>query len=75
VKIGGGVMTMKIHVKRIFKMRILFLAATVLLAGFGSGPVSVSADVLSDPRIERILPSRESDLFVVLKNGLTILIR
>lgn len=75
MKIGGGVMTMKIHVKRIFKMRILFLAATVLLAGFGSGPVSVSADVLSDPRIERILPSRESDLFVVLKNGLTILIR
>ncbi|MEE9401700.1 MAG: hypothetical protein V3V47_00735, partial [Desulfobacteria bacterium] len=33
-----------------------------------------SADVLKNPKIDRIIPSKPDDLFVVLKNGLTVLI-
>jgi len=33
------------------------------------------ADVFKSPRIDRIIPSKPYDLFVVLKNGLTVLIR
>lgn len=33
-------------------------------------------DIISEnPQIDRIIPSKENDLFVVLKNGLTVLIR
>jgi zinc protease len=34
-----------------------------------------SADILKNPEIDRIIPSKPDDLFVVLKNGLTVLIR
>ena len=35
----------------------------------------IAPNVIKNPHIERIIPSKESDLFVVLKNGLTVLIR
>lgn len=34
-----------------------------------------SADILKNPKIDRLIPSKPDDLFVVLKNGLTVLIR
>jgi len=33
------------------------------------------ADISQNPQIDRIIPSKENDLFVVLKNGMTVLIR
>ena len=38
-------------------------------------PAQSGADLLASPWIDRIIPSKPNDLFVVLKNGLTILIR
>ncbi len=32
-------------------------------------------DISQNPQIDRIIPSKENDLFVVLKNGMTVLIR
>ncbi|MCK4728238.1 MAG: insulinase family protein, partial [Desulfobacterales bacterium] len=40
-----------------------------------SSPAQSSTDVLDSPRIDRVIPSKPDDLFVVLKNGLTVLIR
>ena len=45
-------------------------AATDLGASAQSG-----TDVIKNPLIDRIIPSKPYDLFVVLKNGLTVLIR
>jgi len=38
-------------------------------------PAQSRANVLDSPRIDRIIPSKPNDLLVVLKNGLTVLIR
>ena len=38
-------------------------------------PAQGRADVIKNPRIDRIIPSKPDDLFMVLKNGLTLLIR
>jgi zinc protease len=62
----------------------LFTAALLLVSRFHGHAYSEtesvpapqrSADVLNSPQIDRIIPSKPDDLIVVLRNGLTILIR
>jgi zinc protease len=40
-----------------------------------NSPLQSGTDVLDSPEIDRVIPSKPYDLFVVLKNGLTVLIR
>ena len=70
--------------KRTFQKSILALLAVVgcLLPfqamGYGATeelPAHRDAPVLSNPLIDRVIPSKPADLFVVLKNGLTVLVR
>jgi zinc protease len=49
---------------------------TLALAETNLGPqVEKDVNVLDSPQVDRIIPSKSDDLFVVLKNGLTVLIR
>ena len=60
-----------------------FFLLTILVCLFYYFPASLHAEILSQTGakalegqwIDRIIPSKENDLFVVLKNGMTILIR
>lgn len=65
--------------KQISKIYLFFLFGLIGLCSFVFGVSPTFADsaakVMEDPSIERVLPSKESDIFVVLKNGLTALVR
>jgi len=41
----------------------------------GAAPANSATNVLESPQIDRIIPSKPEDLFVVLQNGLIVLIR
>jgi zinc protease len=43
--------------------------------GTSTAFADVLPNVIENPHVERVIPSKGSDLFVVLKNGLTVLIR
>ncbi|MBW1896845.1 MAG: insulinase family protein, partial [Deltaproteobacteria bacterium] len=69
---------------RTFQQGILALSAVVgcLLTFLGTGYGATEqasafrgGDILSNPLVDRVIPSKPDDLFVVLKNGLTVLIR
>ncbi|MCK4390313.1 MAG: insulinase family protein [Desulfobacterales bacterium] len=67
------------------KLTVVFLvSALCLVYGFQRyvhgetdpcAPAQSRTDVFNSPEIDRIIPSKPDDLFVVLKNGLSILIR
>ncbi len=67
------------------KPRRVFLLTVLCIVSLSHGyvcsetdpdsPVPNAPDVLNSPEIDRIIPSKPYDLFVVLKNGLTVLIR
>ncbi len=72
--------------KRIWKIHLFLLFGIIGLCGLALGVsttfagvsttfAGVSPKVIEDPHIERVLPSKETDLCVALKNGLTVLIR
>lgn len=67
------------------RFRLVFLLTGLCLFSLFNGylyaatelgaPAQSRTDVIKSPLIDRIIPSKPYDLFVVLKNGLTILIR
>ena len=83
----GGLMIdyrpwLKPHIEKVgavFLLTVLclvFPSLSYVYAETGSGaPTQCKTDVLDSPWINRVIPSKPDDLFVVLKNGLSVLIR
>jgi zinc protease len=68
----------KVIQKKILQIHSLFLVGIIGLCSFVfsvSSFADVAPKVIEAPQIERVIPSKATDLFVVLKNGLTALIR
>ncbi len=63
---------------------VLFIAILIIVSPFNRHAYSKTdpgperqntADILNSPQIDRLIPSKPDDLIVVLRNGLTIMIR
>jgi zinc protease len=65
--------------KHLITKKLCFLLLTILVWPLhcfpASSPTETAKNLLESRWIDRVIPSRASDLFVVLKNGMTILIR
>lgn len=67
--------------KREFLVLCLLFSVTLVLHSLAYAETELGAqpeenvDVLDSPQVYRIIPSKPNDLFVVLKNGFTVLIR
>ncbi|MFH1075303.1 MAG: pitrilysin family protein [Pseudomonadota bacterium] len=56
-------------------LRYFFICYGIFLCNVNAYGSDARSDILQDPAIQQVIPSRDSDLFVVFKNGLSALIR
>ena len=83
---GGVMINWKLYLKPFIKKLCLFLLATSICSLYyfpsslnaeteQNDPSQTGAKVFEGQLIDRTIPSKGNDLFVVLKNGMTVLIR